>query len=141
MSTYKKLLLGGIGGLIPTIATLAIADAEKINAALSMVGEAGINELYGHVVRVLALFTIGAIWVFFHKSENDPVKLIQLGIVAPAMITGMVQASNVEYERSNKENVSASFSIISEAYAGEHVPKPILDPDPFESFIKGLLGR
>lgn len=140
MKAYKKLLLRGVGGLIPVLAALAIADAEKISQALSLIGETANYELAGHGLRILALFVIGAIWAYFHGSENDPKKLIQLGIVAPAMITGMVQASNVQDLRSGKEETSLSFSIVSVAHAS-HKRGHVDPPSPLDRFIKGLWGR
>lgn len=51
--------------------------------------------LLSYVLRVTLLFYIGAMWAYLNKGEKSPLKLFQLGIVAPALITILINANNV----------------------------------------------
>ena len=141
ISTLKKFIIGGIGGLAPLLATLYFADASLVTnyvQALDTDPEAS-EKLVGFLTRVPILFLFGGFWAYLHHSEQDPLKVFQLGIVAPAMIVGMVSAANVQEARAN-EQTDAWLSIISEAYAQTMEPEtpPV---SGWESYLKGLLGR
>ena len=99
MTTVKRFLWGGIGGLAPILATFLILEGEVIGRYLRDLGSGGsLLTLVGYSVRVLGLFIVGGLWASLHRSERDPKKLFQLGIVAPAMITGVLNASNVQFD-------------------------------------------
>lgn len=128
-----KFLLGGLGALAPILASFAILDHETIKHYF----EESTMKLAGYSFRIIVLFTLGGIWAFLHKSEEDPIKLFQLGIVGPALITGMINANNAVAPSSDHvKTVSFSFSIIQEAYAsGDN------DEDDGNDFIDGILGK
>ncbi len=152
-----KFLWGGLGGLTPVLGTLIILDFATLGMYLGDLGtnEMRIYSLAGYTVRVLILFLIGGLWAVLHKSEREPMKLFQLGLVAPAMITGMINAGNVQVEKdphSADQQATFSFSIISSAYAkddqqpesdqeiedGQEKPA---NPSPVDEFLKGIFGR
>ena len=118
----------------------------------------------GYAVRVFGLFLVGGLWACLHKSEADPKKLFQLGIVAPAMITGMISASNVHTDNGavarSQPQVTADVSpaapqvsarapnssrgIPQDRFANRETSpggQPPPDPKPVDEFIRGLLGR
>ena len=142
---YRRFLWGGLGALAPTLISLAILDHMSVAEYISDIEEKT-PELGGYGFRVLALFVIGGLWAFFHRSEIEPLKLFQLGVVAPAMITGMINASNVSRHTRADESawLDIPFTLMSSAHAEEttQVPPPAPDQQSaVDQFINGLLGR
>jgi hypothetical protein len=144
---YSRFLWGGLGALAPTIISLAILDHSSIAHYISNIDEETFK-LVGYGFRVLALFAIGGLWAYFHRSEVEPLKLFQLGIVAPAMITGMINASNVSSQATPGDSAWLDFPIalISSAHAadGNTLPPPPPPPNqqsPVDQFINGVFGR
>jgi hypothetical protein len=148
--SLRRFAWGGAGALAPILTSLLMLDVDNLSTYIQHAFQSGgeLYELLGYSVRIALLFLVGGIWAFLHKMESDPKKLFQLGIVAPAMITGMINASNVREERlpaapDNPPAISFSLSLISSAYAEtdeETQPKPE-EPSPGKKFIKGLFGR
>lgn len=139
-----KFLLGGLGALAPVMTSLLIVDFEKVAEQLLTHSES-LYWILGYTTRVFGLFLIGGMWAYLHKSEREPMKIFQLGIVAPAMLTGMLNASHVQTLRqdtSADEQFGISISFIAEAYAqqanGRQDPP---NPTPADDFIKGILGK
>ncbi len=94
-SLKVKLIIGGIGGLAPILTKLIILDADTISSYLQDF-DLEFWKLVGYVLWSCILFGAGVFWAFIHKSENNLLKLFQLGIVAPAMITGIVQSAEMK---------------------------------------------
>ncbi len=142
----KKFLLGGIGGLVPLIMTLVLVDIQVIATYIQSL-ESDMYYLSGYLLRFLALFLLGGFWAYLHSSEKDPIKLFQLGIVAPAMITGMINAHNLDNLRDTNPSpgsAAVSFSFIASAYAEDEEPKPEKPPKPkgpVGKVIKGFLAN
>lgn len=144
---YSRFFWGGLGALAPTIISLAILDHSSLAHYISNIDEETFK-LVGYGFRVLVLFAIGGLWAFFHRSEVEPLKLFQLGIVAPAMITGMINASNVSNQAPAGDSAWLNFPIalISSAHAaeGDQPPPPPPTPvqqSPVDQFINGVFGR
>jgi hypothetical protein len=89
MKTYQKILLGGIGALTPIIMNLLVLDFKILSDLTWIV-------FLGYLIRVVVLFYLGGLVAYLHKNEKSPVKLFELGIVAPALITALLNAQNVE---------------------------------------------
>jgi len=145
MSTRTKFLWGGLGALTPVVATFLIVDVETIMSYLNTAfGDTGNPFLVaGYSLRVLGLFIVGGVWACLHKQEYDPKKLFQLGIVAPAMITAMINASNV-YDGSHSENDRLSavrITLMSSAHAAENDPGKPRESSPIDQLIRGFLGK
>lgn len=113
MQTWKKIFIGGLGALTPIIMNLLVVDLDALLADLTGV------RIAGYLLRVIILFYLGGIIAYLHKSENSPVKLFELGIVAPALITAMLNASNITLpkDKGNGATSSTSSIIISTAIA------------------------
>jgi hypothetical protein len=145
---YSRFLWGGLGALAPTIISLAILDHSSLAHYITNIDEETFK-LIGYGFRVLALFAIGGLWAYFHRSEVEPLKLFQLGIVAPAMITGMINASNVSNQAQAGDSawLDLPFALVSSAHAadGRELPPPPVPPSGEQSavdqFINGVLGR
>ena len=143
--TVQKFVIGGIGGLAPVLATLYFVDIGVVAGYIQNLDtdpEAGVK-LAGYIARFLFLFLLGGFWAYLHQSEQNLLKVFQLGIVAPAMIAGMVNAANVDEARGTDRN-EVSLSIVSKAHAQTTTPAPptpLPKPSTLDGFIKGLLGR
>lgn len=92
MSTRHKILIGGMGALTPIVMNLLVVDFRVLLSDLTL---GTWLVLLGYIVRVVVLFYLGGLVTFLHKDENSPIKLFELGIVAPALITGFLNASNI----------------------------------------------
>src|SRR5262249_21756124 len=119
---YRRFLWGGLGALAPTIISLAILDHTAVADYLANI-EGNAAWLGGYAFRFVVLFVIGGLWAYFHRAEIEPLKLFQLGIVAPAMITGMINASTVaKQENIDHAWLSAPFALVAPAYADDNKP-------------------
>ncbi len=136
MSGKNRFLLGGTGALIPILLSIAIADAAMIGRYIADQP----YELIGYVIRTVILFALGGVWAYVQTSEVQPLKVLQLGVVAPAMLTVLVNAANVTNLRGNEVDESVSLQIISSAYA-QTLPEQPRPETTLERIIKGLLGR
>lgn len=132
MTTHKRILLGGLGAVIPIVVNFAIVDFATIMVSLTIV------VVVGYLIRFVVLFFLGALWGYIHSSESDPKKIVQLGMVAPALITGILNASNVAVPASTTE----ANLLIAPAYAETTQPTPPSRPEEsiIQQFIRGLTG-
>ena len=136
MPGKKRFLLGGTGALLPILLSIAIADATTIGGYL--VDQP--YELLGYVIRTAALFAIGGVWAYVQTSEVQPLKVLQLGVVAPAMLTVLMNTANLTDLRGGEIDGSVSLQIISSAYA-QALPEQPRPRSALERIIKGFLGR
>ncbi|OQX95523.1 hypothetical protein B6I21_05005 [candidate division KSB1 bacterium 4572_119] len=90
MSTRKKICIGGLGALTPIILNLLVVDLSVLFLNLT------IFTTIGYLLRVVVLFYLGGLVAYLHKDEKVPLKIFELGIVAPALITALINASNVD---------------------------------------------
>ncbi len=87
LSTRQKMILGALGALTPSLINLYAVDLVTLFKDTETLTWPYIA---GYSVRVLILILYGSLIAFFHKEENSPVKLFQLGAAAPALITIML---------------------------------------------------
>jgi hypothetical protein len=93
----RQLIVGGIGGLTPFVAIVLVSDAATIERyvfALRSMTEIASLHIIGYALKAPILFAVGAFWAFLHRSDRSLLKIYQLGIVAPAIITGSIEATN-----------------------------------------------
>jgi hypothetical protein len=87
LTTFRKCLFGGLGALTPIVISLLTLD---LNTSLKnitfIVG-------FGYLVKVSVLFYVGGMVAYLHKEEKNPLKLFELGIVAPALILGVLNGT------------------------------------------------
>jgi len=145
MSTRMKFVWGGLGALTPIVTTFLIVDVDTIIGYLNGIfSEAGDPYLLaGYGLRVMGLFVVGGIWACLHKQEYDPKKLFQLGIVAPAMITATINASNV-YDDAHPEHDQLSavrITLVSSAYADDNDPRKKRESSALDQLVQGFLGK
>jgi len=114
MTTGKKIMIGGMGALTPIIMNLLAVD---LNILLINVT---IMAVLGYALRVIVLFYLGGVIAYLHKDEKSPVKIFELGIVAPALITALLNAGQVDVPKATLQSTKShigQMTIVSSAYA------------------------
>lgn len=142
MKTYQKIMLGGLGALMPVIMNLLVVDLHILFLNLTLVA------LLAYFTRVVILFFLGGLVAFLHKDENSPFKLLQLGVAAPALITGLLNGAQVELPKvplPAEANPSASTYFVPPVYAqptrGTEVKTFSLPKETLgEQVQRGLIG-
>lgn len=125
---WERLLIGGFGGLTPLFMNLIIIDAKVLAEGFTKL------VFFGYSVRALALFALGAFWVYLHRNEGDRLTLLQLGILAPALITALINGRNVDIpQKENNQSPAATQSFkqlkdISSLFPLVHAQAPTQHP-------------
>lgn len=148
------LIVGGIGGALPLIINLINVDASTMFKNFDAL------VFLGYTVRVTILILLGALFVWIN-SESDVKRAFQLGIMAPAVVVGYINATDVQTKQveleiakeqlekarptDNTQNIgqlSSTNFFISSAHAdNKSVPKGIhKKPSTFGKIWYGLTG-
>jgi hypothetical protein len=139
MKTRNKILIGGTGALMPSVLNLLVVDFANVFSAFDP------WTAVGYCVRVIVLFALGGLVAYLHKEERNVVKVFELGIVAPALITAMINASNANGAEPVTAKLSQhiSFSIIPSAVAGPQTETNNSNRAQAAntSFWRGVFGR
>ena len=125
MTTRQKIFLGGLGALTPVVLNLLAVDLKTTFETI------GVFVFAGYALRVVGLFYLGGLVAYLHKDENKPIKLFELGIVAPALLTTLLSAAQIEAPKTEKavaDNHSAALQLMPVVYAQSS------DPDQFKRF-------
>jgi hypothetical protein len=151
-ASQSRFLIGCLGGLMPAVLQLTTLDLEAVATTVSVWG------LLGTAIRQLALVMLGGILAWLHEDETNKVKLVELGILAPAIFLGVLNGYNLNKER---QPVTASPPPLAApalgsiflprvAYAQEieikQFPEQLKQFSPpqesaSEQFVRGLTGR
>ena len=89
LKNNRKFLIGGLGALAPAIISLLVADLSALLLGLTFL------VCLGAFIKISLLFCVGGFVACLHKKENNPVRVFELGILAPALITGILNANKV----------------------------------------------
>ncbi len=114
MNTKRKIFIGGLGALTPVIMNLLVVDLNVLFVNLTFFS------FLGYLIRVIVLFYLGGLVAYLHKDEKMPIKVFELGIVAPALITALINASNVEVPQVQKPDTTTHTGyhlLVSPVYA------------------------
>ncbi len=159
----ERVLIGGTGGVIPIFVNLARSDPRLIFQSFELL------VFLGFCVQGIFLFIVGGVVAYFMKSEKDHWKLFVIGMTAPAMLTGINNARQIndskEYHASaSYENLSPILSqtvqvaqigqtndFIQILLAAKHESNFLTGPTieilraiprkgRFDKFVRGLLG-
>ena len=139
MKTSHKILIGGLGALTPIIMNLLVVD-------FMLLKDLTFFAFFGYLVRIIVLFYLGGLVAYLHKTEESPVKLFELGIVAPALITALLNGGNVDVIKTPVHaDRTASVALVSEAFAqppreGEVKTYQLSTQSPVQQFFRGLTG-
>lgn len=126
MPDKEKLILGGLGALIPTICNLLIIDVRNVIGQMDGLG------IFGYLLRVIILFALGAFLAYVHKDESDRWKVVQLGLGVPALVVSVLNAGMVAPPKGSGGTppmaTVLSLPFVREAAAQAN---PSRDPKPF----------
>lgn len=120
LNSKQRFFLGGVGACLPLIL--------QHFAVSSMTGFT-LGELVGILIRSVALFALGGFIAYLHSDEFKPIKLVQIGVAAPALVTVMVTGNALHNAQGGLKQVppgtasagpaGSSFSLIGPAHAGD----------------------
>lgn len=127
MNHWRRFWIGGGGALLPLLVTLLAIDLANI---IDHFRDYTIGTYVGTALRYLVLFALGGIVAALNSDEMKPIKLVQLGIAAPALIASYVNAQPAKMPPDQaqpraEQTRLMSLDFISSAYAMEK--RPALD--------------
>jgi len=144
----SRVCMGAMGGLLPIVVTLAVTDVVTIQQVINsgFAGSGSVASFAGWAVKVLMLMTIGGLVAYFYESETSRLKLLQIGIAAPAILTSMVNGANVAAKPVDVgEWRPAPAQYAAVVQPGEAGPAIVFQrkekPSPFDCFVRGLIDR
>jgi hypothetical protein len=98
-----------LGAIVSVLLSLVVIDLKTLLLNVTVLA------VVSYLIRVLALFSLGGLVGWLHKTEHEPTKLFQLGIAAPALLTVAINGSNVSLpDKSVSLQSSASVGFIAE---------------------------
>jgi len=148
LTMKQKIALGGVGALTPILLNLAVVDAPTLsNVTLAVIA--------GYVLKVVILFYVGGMTAALHRKEEDPIRIFELGIVAPALLTTLINGAYREKHNYESPSQPAAVSdalkwlLPSELVAAETTNQPRTvysfhqaPPEPLaQQFLRGLVGQ
>ncbi len=90
-SGMRRFWIGGAGALLPLLVTLLALDLAPI---IDHPDRITLGIAVGTTIRYVALFALGGVVALLNSDEDKPIKLVQLGIGAPALIASMLNAGS-----------------------------------------------
>ena len=148
MDLRQRLFIGCLGALAPILVNLYVVDFQTVLPHLLPL------EALSYGVRLLALCASACLVVYLNNDEIRPVKLFQLGVAAPAMLTTLLNGAAVT-NRNPSVSVAPvpahiNWLIVSPANAQPSTDSQrsaeILDctkpqePSVSQQILKGLVG-
>jgi hypothetical protein len=155
MGPMQRFFIACLGALTPIITNLLVVD---LNTSLSNLH---IIDGVTYALRLFALCAAACVVVFLNSDEVRPVKLFQLGVMAPALLTSIINGAAISIKASGQGPQSSAvqiappqkvgFSLIGSAFAqtgpvpqpSAAAPKDCLLPAELsttQQIFKGLIG-
>jgi hypothetical protein len=89
MTFWTRFWIGGAGAMLPLLVTLLAVD---LGPLIDHASQLTFGTYVGAAIRYLVLFTLGGVVAALNSDEVQPIKLVQLGIAAPALVSTYVNA-------------------------------------------------
>jgi len=141
LDTKTRIAIGAIGGISPIIISLLVVDI------VQLFNETGLMDGIGLGIRFFVLIFIGGMVGYLHNQEEEPFKLFQLGIAAPALLTTAINGNSIANQTFMKEHAAESqYSFfIKSAHAAETDYRNIsafkkAKVSNTQLFLRGLIG-
>lgn len=91
IGAQRRFWIGGGGALLPLLVTLIATDLSSIIDHYDLLTP---GLVVGTGIRYLALFVLGGIVAMANTDEQKAIKLVQLGIAAPALISSYLNVGS-----------------------------------------------
>jgi len=141
LDTKTRIAIGAIGGISPIIISLLVVDV------VQLFNETGLMDGIGLGIRFFVLIFIGGMVGYLHNQEEEPFKLFQLGIAAPALLTTAINGNSIANQTFMKEHkADAQYHFfIKSAHAADTDYKNLSDfkeakISNTQLFLRGLIG-
>jgi hypothetical protein len=156
MGTVQRFYIACLGALTPIITNLLVVDLNTTLNNLSVIE--GMN----YAIRLAALCASACVLVFLNSDEVRPVKLFQLGIMAPALLTNLINGATISIKANAQATQNSAIqtplpqksefpSLVGSAFAQPgptpapqaSQPKDCLLPAELsttQQILKGLIG-
>jgi hypothetical protein len=103
MGSLQRFFIACLGALAPIITNLLVVDLHTTLNNLSVIE--GLN----YTIRLAALCASACVVVFLNSDEVRPVKLFQLGVMAPALLTSLINGAAISLKASPPAVQSAAI--------------------------------
>ncbi len=154
LTARERMLLGVLGAAIVAIATYPVSE----KGYADLIIKRDYFEWLGFALRLAGMSALGAVWGFIHRPESDPKRALQLGMVAPAAIAGMIYANLDSTTATGKtdpnEKVTelliqeSPIALVGTAHAANwitdipiSIPPITSGPGIMERIVKGFFGK
>lgn len=125
MSVMQRFFIACLGALTPIITNLLVVDLNTTLNNLHVID--GIT----YSIRLIALCLAACIVVFLDSDESRPAKLFQLGIMAPALLTSLINGAAISIRANTQAPASVAsappqkmgFSLLTAPAYAESMPK------------------
>lgn len=142
MPGWKRFWYGGCGAFLPLLVTLLAAD---LSAVIDNPNKFSVGVYVGSGIRYVALFVLGGAVAWLNTDEFKPIKLVQIGIAAPALIASYLNSPPQKSTANVSTPVHAirGIGIVSTAHAGDdglapdRVRRIIVAESFFSDVVKG----
>jgi hypothetical protein len=141
MTPLQSAIIGGLGGMTPLIAAFAAGEYENVMTA-------DFNYLLGYGLRSVALFFVGAVFVWLHTDARSRYSAFRLGMTAPAIIATMLStaSANAGETQTTFSSVGSEILVASiDTIRSDALASNVLPPDVFFdkecTVLDGLIGR
>lgn len=85
---WTRVVVAGMGALTPTLLSFLTADMQVLFTGLT------VFLAVGYLLRAGVLFALGGLVGYLYKDESSPLKLFQLGVATPALLTIFISSQN-----------------------------------------------
>jgi hypothetical protein len=87
--SLNRMMIGCLGAMTPILINLLAVDLQTTLSNVTLI------EGLFYLVRLILLCVAACIVIFLNSDESKPIKLFQLGVAAPALLTGMINGAAI----------------------------------------------
>ena len=116
MTIRQKMILGAVGAVTPLALNLLVVDQ------LTLVGSARSSPASDTRSRLLVLVGLGSLVVYLNIDEANRMRIFQLGVAAPALVTALMNGANQRALLQNQQFVTLDASIFVATLQAQESP-------------------
>jgi hypothetical protein len=105
MTVVQKMILGAVGAVTPLALNLLVVDQ------LTLVNLTFLA-CVGYAIRLLVLVGLGSLIVYLNIDEENRMRIFQLGVAAPALVTALLNGANQRSLLQNQQFVTPQTASI-----------------------------